>query len=362
MKLVRKILNGIVYVLCRKSQWRKDYYHYLVNCNFGGWWKRYIKPEFDKLLDERPDLKKNVFINWYIHIDARLSYLFLGAEHEDYFFYEMYKHGWIYNNKIVTRTRMNVIKEYLNNPKKRYYLDDKNEFAKIWGKKYFKQKWCNLKECSRDNFIKIFKDCDEIVVKDAMGRGGNGITFIKVNDNLGELYDKYYSEECSIIVEEYYHQKGFLHDVNPSSLNTIRVTTLREYGKAKVLFSYFRAGGSDSNVDNLHSGGVLYFVDISTGELLDGTIRNGKRFYSHPGTNIKVTGRKIPNWDKVKNTCEEAHLLAPKGLEMIAWDVCESEGEVFLIEGNAGPMFSRPISKNDNPWRNIKRYMDRNFR
>lgn len=252
--------------------------------------------------------------------------------------------------------RLNFLKQYVNDADKQIELDDKVLFARKYDG-LLNRKWCDFQNCSLEEFREIFLNCDKLIVKDLTGRSGVGINTYEVHDNFEEIYNKVKETGREKIVEEYFYQKGLLHEFNPSSLNTLRVSTIRVQDEIKVLFAFLRAGREGSVVDNFHSGGVAYSIDINSGELQEGTVMSGKTFKSHPGTNVVIQGLRIPNWSKVCQFCIQAHQMASPGLEWIGWDVCVSDEEIFLIEGNAGPLSAKPIDGNDNQWKRVKQFL-----
>ncbi len=97
-----------------------------------------------------------------------------------------------------------------------------------------------------------------------------------------------------------------------------------------------RAGGSSAEVDNYHSGGVGYPIDIDTGVISGyGTNIAGDKFLFHPSTNAKVIGFEIPNWEELKNYIATLNQKIPDA-RMIAWDIAVLEDGFEIVEANFG--------------------------
>ena len=123
------------------------------------------------------------------------------------------------------------------------------------------------------------------------------------------------------------------------SVNTIRAYTVYDDNKktAYVFKTTLRVGVGDSIVDNSHSGGCAYEVDINTG-LIDSPNWSHSHVdeYIHPGTNICMLGRPIPHWRKVLGLCVEAANKI-SSVRFIGWDVAIMKNGPILIEGNHNP-------------------------
>ena len=171
----------------------------------------------------------------------------------------------------MTKIRMRFLKRKFNqDSKSRNLLDDKASFYRHW-QEHLHRKWCIPNEISFEEFEDKFKDVNSLIAKKRQGFGGKGIIFFDMNEwDLRSVYDKIISETDDYIVEEYHSQTGWLHDVNPSSLNTIRVATISINGKTDVIFAYLRVGIEGAHADNLHSGGIRFPIDHHTGKILKG--------------------------------------------------------------------------------------------
>ena len=203
----------------------------------------------------------------------------------------------------------------------------------------------------------MFQGVERLAVKPVSGSMGSGFRVIDIRDDLPAVYDEL-SADPGIIAEEFIFQTGLLHDLNPSSLNTIRVITLRMPEGVRAVSSYLRLGGPQSMTDNLHTGGVKVVIRMSDGKLLDGMTMTRNRLTSHPVTGVPFSGLTVPRWDEVVDFCVRAHEAAPEGLDRIGWDVCVDETHLLMIEGNAIPGFAPPRRGNPDCWKMFRQYLD----
>ena len=127
-----------------------------------------------------------------------------------------------------------------------------------------------------------------------------------------------------------------LMSFNNTSVNTIRVySVLDKQRKAHILKAVLRAGVGDSVVDNFHSGGVIYPVNIEYGFIEASGVRrlDRKQVSIHPGTNIIMLGFAIPHWNQLIETVKLMAESLPQ-VRYIGWDMVITPEGVDMIEAN----------------------------
>ena len=319
--------------------------------------KKWVLDQYDKMVKNSKSCKDT----WYNRMDCLLAYMMFGAEPEDYFAGEYFeKRNLFYRNHCVTRTRLKAVMKCLNSREALKVFNSKEDFNVLY-KDFIGRKWCCPQDVDEETFVNTFIACEgDVFVKPLEGFGGRGVFKAPGGEeNLRKLYKELTSDGKKYIVEEYYQQKGFLHDVNPTSLNTLRFISMRDGDTVTPLYGFFRAGGAGSIVDNLHSDGVSYIVDMTNGELLKGVTWKENNIQVHPSTGIKVAGYKIPDWDKVVEFATKLHRNAPEGMHLVGWDICISDGELTVIEGNGSPMFLSDVRYSDNNWKKLRTLMNK---
>ncbi|MDO4650250.1 MAG: sugar-transfer associated ATP-grasp domain-containing protein [Eubacteriales bacterium] len=315
-----------------------------------------LRNEMQRIYENSPVLQK---YSWEkISGDYHKCYVLFGTEPEDYSSFEFVDKSWRDRSHHVTRIRLNYLRTVLNTGNQEL-LNDKVLFNTHW-ENYLKRSWCDISKVSKEEFLALFQDKDRLVIKTKTGSGGHGVEVWEAiqKESKEELYARLKEREDGCLVEEYYHQKGFLHELNPSSLNTVRVCTIRNQEKIEVIFAYLRCGIEGAVIDNLHSGGIRFPLDVRNGILHSGQSYSRSHIETHPTSGIRVSGQTIPNWDNVKKLCIEAHEMAPETLNFIGWDVCVSENEILLIEGNACPGFPPTLGPGDNMWKRVRKILN----
>lgn len=128
-------------------------------------------------------------------------------------------------------------------------------------------------------------------------------------------------------------------EINPGSVNTIRVNSVIDtHGNVEVFSAVLRAGArADVVVDNSHSGGIAYPIDIPTGIVYAvGLNFKNEKFVVHPSTGKIVLGFKVPLWNECLEMVRRAAKKFPQA-RFIGWDVAITEMRPVLIEANFGP-------------------------
>lgn len=92
-----------------------------------------------------------------------------------------------------------------------------------------------------------------------------------------------------------------------------------------------------SIVDNSHSGGCSYEVDIDTGRIDSfGWSHAATGMILHPGSDICMLGHEIPYWKEAKDMVKHAAEMLPS-VKFIGWDMAILQNGPILIEGNHDP-------------------------
>lgn len=344
--------------------WRYRYAQLMVNNYIGnkkGWEKN--RDAICHILSRYHPERWKKKPKWCHVADYFLCEALLGAQQYDYFNLDLFRDGWLYRRKSMGSARVVIASRVLNTAAGKQLCDDKVQAAALWND-WFKRRWVMLSDEGKitpDELKDLLNNGNRLIVKPLSEYGGKGVFSIEI-DNEQELQDaviRLNSLDRPHIVEEYICQKGLMHELNPSSMNTVRVITARyPDGTIRVMDCFIRVGHAGSVTDNASSGGMEYRVDISSGEIGQGTDYFGYAHYSHPDSGHKITGLTVPMWNEVLQFCRDAHQIAPKGLEWVGWDVCVSDNELYLIEANACPGMSASFSGGENRWKKVCALLD----
>jgi hypothetical protein len=179
----------------------------------------------------------------------------------------------------------------------------------------------------------LFQNGEVVVYKLEDSSQGNGIYFLDRNSfdvkKVQRLGDG--------VFQDYIDQHQFFKEYMPSSVATLRITTIiDDGGSASVRACYLRIGRSvDTHVKS--SSHIRISVNPNTGELDRlGYLSSWRSVDKHPDTDIAFAGKMIPNFSKCVSSALELHRLIPY-VRCVGWDVVvDQENNVRFMEWNSG--------------------------
>jgi len=257
----------------------------------------------------------------YLYADCIWAYARYGCVLNHYTEGRFYQRRFFERKRIFTYRRWKKVLRY-NNPEYTYLLKDKIAFNRFFAK-YIGREWLNMKEATLEEFASFVKKHHKIFVKPADGLEGAGCQLMDLTntEDICDIYDVLKSKGA--LIEQLVIQHPEMVFGN-HSVNTIRVYTIfdNKQQKAVCFKTTLRAGVGSSIVDNSHSGGVSYEIDITTGRISSTGWRHGQLegVIIHPQTNICMLGKQIPFWHEVLNLCAESASMIPQ-VRYIGWDV-----------------------------------------
>lgn len=362
MRIKRQIIRLIVAILScptvfmrnktRKQYFRKNMERFVESFSKSA---RHTFQEFDRIIEQLPYTNSE---RRKARMQFKLLYHFTSIEAEDYqimgglhrtdFFTKLFC--------TVSRWRQNTFQYSVNkfhgNDKNRALLDDKAQFNTLFGD-LIGRDWI-VSDAPEEDVAEFIQAKKKVIVKPLDGSSGRGIYTLDYHTFAEGGGVKLFSDG-KFIIEEIISQKGLLHEVNPSSVNTMRVNTLFDNGEAEVLCAFLRTGRKGSITDNIHSGGILWQVDIHNGEIMFGVQADGRIVDFHPESNIRLTGMKIEYFYEAIQLCIEAQKRISE-VPQVGWDVVISEDDIYLVEGNSGAGFWN-CEKHNNCWKRMKKYL-----
>lgn len=194
------------------------------------------------------------------------------------------------------------------------------------------------RECTERQALDILVEYnkDTILKPTVETYGGHGIIKVSGETTKDEYYQLFQKYRYNFTFQKLVEQHPILAEYNPTSVNTIRIVTYRDFQKRrKVLYACLRFGGEGSVMDNVCSGGGYTGVDVQTGKLID---RKRYTYYQMDVPKISDTmPNDIPCWDKIKEAAMQLHSRLPH-LNIVGWDFALSPDEKpILIEFNPRP-------------------------
>ena len=192
----------------------------------------------------------------------------------------------------------------------------------------------NMKNMDPEEFFRILKEYnDEVVIKMDKAASGFGILFL----NSADITPGHFRNGSDYLIQPSVKQHSSLHAINPSSVNSLRITTfLGEDGTVSVVHRSLRIGVNGDRIVN--TGGYFFYLNAG-GEVISNAhddigMDRGAR---HPDTGFVYKDLVLDSMEEASELCRSAHLLYPY-IRFIGWDLYIGEDEKpKLIEWNTRP-------------------------
>lgn len=259
-----------------------------------------------------------------------------GATMEQFLTFRMYDDSFHKQRQYMTLSRCIKIRDYLNRDATQDDYDalgNKQLFVKNYSD-FLCREVLYIPDSTTTQIRSFIERNPRFLAKDCDSTQGFGIDFydrnhLDIEDFLTQSIHR------PLLLESFIVQHPALSAVNPDSVNTVRVVTVRHNGQVLILSCFLRVGGVGQKVDNFHHGGVVYPLDIETGTIMHpGKDYLGEHtFLSHPTTGHPMLGFRIPHWEQIIEQTEKIAMRSPH-IGFIAWDVAVLEDGIEYVEAN----------------------------
>lgn len=228
--------------------------------------------------------------------------------------------------------------ERLNQPKNQIIFDDKGNTYKVFKKYYHRDlveviKWT---EEETKEFERFIDKHPRFIIKPFSGANGVGIRIVDLSEEGPiEKLCKSLQEEFKggFVAEELIIQAKALSEVNASSVNTMRIITIRMDDRVEILPCVWRVGQGGKCVDNGGSGGIFCLLD-DNGVVVSTADENGNAYEIHPDSKIPLIGFQVPRYQEAKEFARELTTVVPSN-RYCGWDIALTEDGWVLQEANS---------------------------
>lgn len=228
-------------------------------------------------------------------------------------------------------------------------INDKFNFYKLT-EPYFKRKVVKVGSSSDwSSFKEMALSVGKLIIKPNDAALGSGIFLADINseEEAKELFGRILNSNIRggyCIVEQRVIQSDSMAVWNPTSVNTVRLSTFLTKKGFFVLSAMMRNGRAGQVVDNAGHGGVAASMDTETGIIItDGIDKMLNHYTEHPNSKVKYKGFQIPRWEELLKTAEDAHRMIPQHI-YIGWDFALTDDGWVVIEGNWGELIAQQSS------------------
>ena len=265
-----------------------------------------------------------------------------NAGYMDYMIARMWEQNDAQRRTVLTRGINNQIVRRMNDKADWHAFDDKAAFNRAFSK-WIQRDWIEADGRTSIEALEAFLDGKKTVfVKPLEGSSGQGIEKYTAPDwtDMDAFASKVRAVGRSVI-EEGIVQHPRMAELNPGSVNTVRISTLIGDKKEGIVYAFLRIGNGKI-MDNVDCGGMAARVDLVSGKLLTvAADKAGNTFTKHPITGTEIIGFQLPCFEEAKAMCLEAMRMVPS-MRYVAWDVALTEQGPTLIEGNSFPSHAVP--------------------
>lgn len=202
-------------------------------------------------------------------------------------------------------------------------------------KKYFgREIICIKTEKDYEKFQDFLSKHESFFVKPLDSDCGKGARYIYSSDytDCRACFDEI-SSAGGVLVEEKIIQSDGIGSMHCSSVNTVRMITVKNKTGVHIFHPFFRMGQNGSIVDNCAAGGIFANVDPQTGSCYTlGHDERGNTYLTHPNSGIVIKGFKIPKWQEAVGLAKELAVLTTNNY--VGWDLALTDDGWILVEGN----------------------------
>ena len=173
-----------------------------------------------------------------------------------------------------------------------------------------------------------------IIIKPSINTlGGKNVTIYNNynEETLKTVFESY--QKKNFVIQEVIEQSSEMAILNPTSLNTIRVTTLLMNGRCTVLSKMLRHGGPGMKVDNMTSGGFGVGIKEDGSLTFASSDTDGLRKDIHI-EGFRYNSLRIPSFPSICDLATRLHYTTPQCC-IIGWDFALDKNTTpILIEAN----------------------------
>lgn len=273
-----------------------------------------------------------------IRLDMRFCRIAYGYLPGEYVAFSLEKRDIEERRSYVSDQQRRIFRYKMNDILAANIFIDKSRTFKKYGEYYHRRVIAIKNPQDFGRFRDFVSKHEEFVLKNALDSLGKGVSLVKRAD-MGDEREFFNSciRKGIHVLEERIQQSPELSAFNETSVNTVRVITVKTKKGIVVPYCILRMGRKGAFVDNSGNGGVIACIDYATGKLkTDGYDEKGNIYLAHPDTGTPFKGAQLPEWDKLQALSEEVAVKTKK-INMVGWDFAHTPDGWVIVEGNDSP-------------------------
>ena len=191
--------------------------------------------------------------------------------------------------------------------------------------------------------IEVLRKLREFLIKPTVGsccgrnvRKVSGLDLLAAHEARKKIESLLFEYKTDFIIQEVIQQSAETAIFNPSSLNTIRISSLNMNGKTSVVSAIFRCGQGKVDVDNGGAGGLMIGLD-DEGFLREYAYDADYNRYEQTKTGVSFKGKRISAYKELRDLILEYHSKLLPACRFAGWDLALDKNNVpVFIEVNLG--------------------------
>jgi len=199
-------------------------------------------------------------------------------------------------------------------------------------KNYLNRDYALIGKTDFYSFSNFVKKHHSFIKKNIFSSKGQGVEKVVVDNdaNLHNLFNSLVNKR-KVLLEEIIVQHKIMALFNESSVNTIRVISLKLKNEVVIPWAILRTGRKNEVVDNAGHGGIVAGINIITGIVeTDGIDEQGIVYFRHPDSKKAFKGTIIPFFNQLIDICLEIH-NKEKELGYLSFDMALNENGYWCV-------------------------------
>ncbi len=242
----------------------------------------------------------------------------------------------------ITHPKSNHLAKKLNHPELRKIFADKSQFNTRFGR-WLGRAWIDVRTASADDLTAFLAAHPVVMVKVPDSLSGNGIERVAATA-VGDVaaWRAQLMERRQFLVEEFIGQHPEMAELNPSSVNSLRVISYFDGAVTHHLASVLKIGNGGA-IDNFSGGGMYTMLDDEGVAHSPAFDESGTSYAVHPLSRTPIVGFRVPLYDQILPMVDEMSRVIPE-VPYVGWDIAIAPDRPIVIEGNpnSGVYQSKP--------------------
>lgn len=227
----------------------------------------------------------------------------------------------------------------VNQLSNKHIFVNKQETYALFGKYYKREQLYIASDSDEDkkSFMDFTKRHPRFIVKPNDLEYGQGVRIIDMadGDNDSDVFKSIVeSNRNGVVVEELIKQSDAMGRFHPTSVNTVRMITVRLDDRVEFLPPSCRFGVKGAIIDNASAGSIAGAIDAKTGIIKRVVDKAGHKYVVHPDTGVPLVGAKIPDWEEAVALAKELATVVPTN-RYTGWDLAHTDDGWVMVEGNS---------------------------